>query len=417
MDLIEVDRANKKQYAILLQSIAQLSRLFSDSEIPLINYRAVENIFCKSFNATNLSRSDIAFDAKVKDVGVGIKTFILTGESSLEKVAEFNSLSASLSKYSDEELAHNIALCRNERIALAYRLYEVKSSCYHIVGRRKNELMLFNTDYSEICTDRISNVSQDSTKITFKDGLNEYSYLFSKSTLYQRFVKPDHIQTIPIDIIEDPLSFLLRAFELIETEKAKEEDVVEVYLPLYSYKSKEVEEKSGLNAWNAAPKSKGSDTPRPLNEVYIPIPKKFHQKHPSFFTHDIFKLEEERKRYTGRDEDKPEARFDLKLPNGKLIPSLVTQDNMKGLQSGSNTEIDIATGKRYGQSALGQWLLVDVLGLKERKLVTREWLQQRGTDSVRLWRHKDDYSVINIDFAPIGAFEAFMNDEPIPIMD
>jgi len=35
----------------------------------------------------------------------------------------------------------------------------------------------------------------------------------------------------------------------------------------------------------------------------------------------------------------------------------------------------------------------------------------RGTDSVRLWRKKDDYSTINIDFAPIGSFEAFMDEE------
>ena len=38
----------------------------------------------------------------------------------------------------------------------------------------------------------------------------------------------------------------------------------EAYLPLYSYKHKEVEPKSGLNAWNAAPKNKGSTTLRPL---------------------------------------------------------------------------------------------------------------------------------------------------------
>ena len=89
---------------------------------------------------------------------------------------------------------------------------------------------------------------------------------------------------------------------------------------------------------------------------------------------------------------------------------------MKGLQSGSNTEKD-ENGKRYGQSALGQWLLVDVLGLKDRKLVTREWLQKKGTDSVRLWHKEGDYSTIHIDFAPIGAFEAFMSDEPIPQED
>lgn len=57
-------------------------------------------------------------------------------------------------------------------------------------------------------------------------------------------------------------------------------------------------------------------------------------------------------------------------------------------------------------------MLVDVLGLKKRELVTREWLHKKGTDSVRLWRKKGDYSIINIDFAPFGAFEAFMNNEP-----
>jgi len=72
---------------------------------------------------------------------------------------------------------------------------------------------------------------------------------------------------------------------------------------------------------------------------------------------------------------------------------------------------------KYGQSALGQWLLIDVLGLKERKKVTREWLKKKGTDSVRLWRNDNDNSIIYIAFAPIGAFEAFMNGDPIPQED
>src|SRR5690606_33701787 len=106
---------------------------------------------------------------------------------------------------------------------------------------------------------------------------------------------------------------------------------------------------------------------------------------------------------------KPEIRFMLQLPNGKSIPVLLTGDNLKNFQSGDKNELD-ESGKRYGQNALGQWLLVDVLGLKERKLVTREWLQMKGTDTVRLWRKKNDYSTIYIDFAPIGSFEAFMNN-------
>ena len=121
----------------------------------------------------------------------------------------------------------------------------------------------------------------------------------------------------------------------------------------------------------------------------------------------------------------------LKFKDGKKIMLVVLRINLKSgficiyqtvrkfplyllkaiLQSGSLTEIDPNTGKLYGQSALGQWLLVDVLGLRERQPVTREWLEKKGTDSVRLWRKKDDYSTINIDFAPIGSFETFMKDE------
>lgn len=184
-----------------------------------------------------------------------------------------------------------------------------------------------------------------------------------------------------------------------------------MYLPLYSYRTKEVELKSGLNAWNAAPKNKNSSTLRPLNEVYIPIPLEFHKKYPDFFCPDVFEIQRRQKNYAGSPKNKPQVRFYLHLPNGKKIPALLTQSNMKSLQSGSLTEIDPNTGKLYGQSALGQWLLVGVLGLRERQPVTREWLEKKGTDSVRLWRKKDDYSTINIDFAPIGSFETFMKDE------
>lgn len=58
---------------------------------------------------------------------------------------------------------------------------------------------------------------------------------------------------------------------------------------------------------------------------------------------------------------------------------------------------------------------VDDLGLNERQVVTREWLQKKGTDSIGLWRKKDNYSVINIDFAPISSFELFMNNESITV--
>ena len=258
-----------------------------------------------------------------------------------------------------------------------------------------------------------------STAFQWSDGHKDYKFTYSDSQIWQHFDsgKKDTLilNQFDVNIIEDPFDFLIQSyFNFIgKYDNQYDNDIVEVYLPLYSYRSKEVEEKSGLNSWNAAPKNKGSVTLRPLNEIYIPIPIEFHKKYPDFFCPDIFKAEREQKIFQGNRNEKPQVRFQLKLPNGELIPSLVTQSNMKGLQSGSTTEIDPKTGKYYGQSALGQWLLVDVLGLKDRQVVTREWLQKKGTDSVRLWRRKGDYTTINIDFAPIGSFESFMNEEEI----
>ena len=42
---------------------------------------------------------------------------------------------------------------------------------------------------------------------------------------------------------------------------------------------------------------------------------------------------------------------------------------------------------------------------------------QNHLTTYKYWRKKHDYSTIYIDFAPTGSFEAFMNDEPIPLDD
>ena len=71
----KIDREKNGDYLKLLSAVSKLSGLFSESIIPYINYRVVENVFCKSFDAENLSRSDTAFDANYESIGVGLKTF------------------------------------------------------------------------------------------------------------------------------------------------------------------------------------------------------------------------------------------------------------------------------------------------------------------------------------------------------
>jgi len=105
IDFAELDKQSNGEYLKLLSAVSKLSGLFSDSAVPLINYRVAENIFCRSFAAENLSRSDTAFDAKYDDKGIGLKTFTCPTNYSTEKVAEFNSLSKELRKYTGKKFS------------------------------------------------------------------------------------------------------------------------------------------------------------------------------------------------------------------------------------------------------------------------------------------------------------------------
>ncbi|MFV0531427.1 MAG: NgoFVII family restriction endonuclease, partial [Flavobacteriales bacterium] len=395
--------------------------------IPYLDSKFQETVFAKIFNSQNVDIGNTPHDVLSvfgnDRIGIGIKTW-MSSKPSYQKVMQLKRYKNEIQQSSElglDALAFKISEIKNERMRSDYErlgLSEDKN-IYHYVTRDEGRFVINECAYPLIDTNNLKKFKLTPTAFTWFDGNKDYKFTFGDSQIWQKFdaSKKDTLilNQFDVKIIEDPFDFLLKAYlELIGTTKEEvKPNIVEVYLPLYSYRTKEVEEKSGLNAWNAAPKNKDSETLRPLNEVYIPIPREFHKKYPNFFTKDIFEFEKVRENYNGDNKDKPEVRFHLQLPNGKKIPSLVTQSNMKGLQSGSNTEYD-ENGKRYGQSALGQWLLVDVLGLKERKLVTREWLKIKGTDSVRLWRKIEDYSTINIDFAPTGSFEAFMNDEPIP---
>lgn len=420
----------REEYIKFLQVYGALSNLFRQKQgdmIPYLDSKFQETVFARIFNSQNADIGNTPHDVVSifgdKRVGIGLKTW-MNSKPSFQKVMQLkryqNEIGDVFKNKDLEALATKISQIKNERMLSDYNRLGLSenNNIYHYVTRDEGRFVINECAYPLVDLNNLQNFNLTPTAFSWSDSFKDYKYTFGDSQIHQKFdsSKKDSLllHQFDIQIIEDPFTFLLKAyFNFINSADVAKSEISEVYLPLYSYQSKEVEGKSGLNAWNAAPKNKGSETLRPLNEVYIPIPREFHKKFPSFFTNDIFKFEEEQKKYEGEKENKPEVRFHLQLPNGKKIPSLVTQSNMKSLQSGSNYERD-ENGKRYGQSALGQWLLVDVLGLKERSLVTIDWLRKKGTDSVRLWRSKDDYSIIHIDFAPIGSFEAFMNDEPIP---
>jgi hypothetical protein len=370
----QIDIDNNGEYLKLLSAISKLSGLFSESNIPFINYRVAENIFCKSFNANNLSRSDTAFDAKYQSLGVGLKTFTSPSNYKTEKIAEFNSLSKILKELSGKELALKLAEYRNERIELANRLYDIENSIYHIIARREKELLLFETDYSYIDTNNIKSVKNKDASLLFEDGKNEYSFNYSKSTLFRKFIIPQKAFKLPIEIIDDPYELLMNLFEKRKLEKKKSAKLSEyVILPLYGMKDKKkfVFEKSGLNQWNAGGRK------RDFGEVYIPIPKEIHNKFPNFFP-------------------ERDIEFQLEIPTGQILKASVCQDNSKALMTNPN-------------NALSDWLLRKVFDLKEGELATIEKMDELGFDSVII--EKIGKNIYKIDKAKSESYSDFIGVE------
>ncbi|GMB95294.1 hypothetical protein NHP21011_13960 [Helicobacter heilmannii] len=136
MSFFRQDQEQGLNYVKSLSTIASLSKLFSESDTPFLHYRVLENLFCQCFHAQNLSRSDTAYDAKIGDLGVGLKTFICSKNAKIEKIAEFNKNAPLLRETKDPKaLAHTLAKLRNERIQLAKNLYGIKNALYQ--PRRK----------------------------------------------------------------------------------------------------------------------------------------------------------------------------------------------------------------------------------------------------------------------------------------
>lgn len=373
----EIDIEKNGDYLKLLSAVSKLSGLFSESSVPFINYRVAENIFCRSFDAGNLSRSDTAFDANYNSVGIGLKTFTCNSNNSTEKVAEFNSLSRVLSEFKGKDLAIKLGEFRNDRINLANRLYDIESSLYHIVARKEKELLLYETDYNIIDIANINSVKDNKASLQFEDGNNFYSFNYSKSTLFRKFIIPQNAFRLPIEIIEDPYTLLLELFENKDLKPATDKLIKGqnfVILPLYSTRNKdkkEVAEKSGLNQWNAGGRK------RDLGEIYIPIPAELHKKYPNFFPK--------------RDED-----FNLQIPTGEIFSAKLCQENSKALMTNPN-------------KALSDWLLRKVLQLKEGELATIEKLDKLGFDSVIIT--KTDKLNFKIDIMKTNTYNEFNSEE------
>jgi len=358
------------KYNEYLKLVGSLSKLFSDSLVPYLYYRAAENIFCLAFNAENLSRSDVAIDAVKNNIGFGLKTFLHGNGKTFQKVAEFNALREEYKDKSNEEVIKFISEARNKRLDLSIETYNCHKLIYHCVTRNENKMSIYEFPMDMINIKRIKNIKRDKNSIKFTDGLNEYSFNLSKSTLYKRFICKDAVADISIDILAEPYDSLLSLQSTTQTLLTESTSYPFVYLPLYASSSKELEPAiaSGINQWNA----KGRK--RHPNELYIPIPSWIHKKFANFFP------------------DNNDDIFNLTLPNGNKLSSKMCQQGQKGLMSNPN-------------KALGKWILRDILKIEKGALINRSYLNTIGIDSVIVFKLSN--TEYKIDFASVGKFEEF----------
>ncbi len=357
------------KYKDYLQIIGSLSNLFSSSDTPYLYYRIAEKMFCKAFDAKDLSRGDVSFDAQKGSTGIGLKTFLRSNDKSIQKIAEFNKDRDLYNNLSPIDKIKKISELRNARIGFTNNLCEIEKSIYHCVVRDKGTFYIYEEWTSLINIDTIANMKQNRSSISFDDGLYEYSFSLSKSTLMKRFNTDSFVDNFEVEILQDPLEVL---FELINKDSdymttTKIKDTI--YLPLYGSQGK-VYESSGLNQWNA----KGR--PRHQDEVYIPVPTKIHTLKPNFFP--------------SRD-----TIFTMKLPNGKTMDAKLCQENSKALMSNPNR-------------ALGKWILRDLFKLKVGELVTNKILELYGIDSLKIDKIGDLKYEIN--FAKTGSYEVFIEN-------
>ena len=339
----------------MLRLVSSISRLFSESATPYIDYRLAENLFCKFYQAQNDARSCTAYDARLANLGIGIKTFGINKGVSFEKVAEFNKLKPQLDGLKGVDLARKIANFRNERMMFSNSTYDVYETQYHIVGRQEGCLKVFNTPYEMVNVATICDVKDKESSISFNDGTNEYSFNKSKSVLLKRFYLPSDYVEIPVNILNEPLELLAQLLNAPQNTPLaitpifprEIRGVDYVILPLYSKRgTPHIPERSGLNQWNARGRA------RDVNEVYIPIPKAIYKLYPDFFP----------------DRNSP---FELVLPDGKSLSAKVCQDGGKALMSNPN-------------AALGEWILRKVLRKPIGKVVTIDDLNTYGIDSVKI---------------------------------
>ena len=415
----------QRQYKRMLSIIGNLTQLFSESNTPYLPYRCHENIFCKYFEAENLGRLDCSADAQKGKIGVGLKTWMGNDD---QKIAEFGRLRPEYEGLTGIELVKKIAEYRNERIRVTKNMRDIDEMIYHIVKRVPGKMKILEHafDYIDIGNINIIKNRGNANNTYFTDGKHTYHFSISKNTLYMIFSNLEELDSIDVNIMADPYSFLMNSIAPIPLTRAKypsnshfsqvaetsdygtyytgtqssnliksflepqRQPKEQLCLRLYSVRRgrKYVADRSGLNQWNGGRRNTKTNviTPRNPDELYIPYPAEDRQRNPGFFP-------------------KRNIIFELKLPDGTVVPAKVCQEAIKGNPHEGKAIMS------NPNKVLGKWLLRKVFELPEGTLVTYDMLLKFGIDSVIFTKEADlKYSV---DFADLGTYEKFYGDESV----
>jgi len=402
------------RYSELLRAVASLSRLYSENTVAYVDSRFVERLFIRVAGARDLSRTDKSFDALIEpDIGVGIKTFLGgTGNSKREKVAEFTTFAreGEFLDLSQNELMQKVSTFRNNRVLSDARELGVslEKSVYHCLVRIATGAVIHEEPYGLIDMDSLILAPKPNNGMHFADKFGRYNYNVAKNVLLKEFVfnRNTNFIELPIheDIFERVLEFSRKSRvgvnmlgESVAISSDSGEELIEVLadyyeipgvdyvvLPLYSLRGavKTVQEKSGINQWNAGGR------PRTFGEAYVPIPIEVHRLCPKFFP----------------DRD---SSFALQLPDRRYSTrAKVCQENSKALMSDPNT-------------ALGHWILKVIDPVRADREFVRppsghrpyvyEDLIRIGKDAVKVSRKNPvRHRSYAIEFAQIGAYEEFL---------
>ena len=356
----EAPEKSRALYEDYLKAMSSISTLFSESSVPYIDYRIIENLFCRCFDAENLSRSCIAIDARLGSAGIGIKTFVNTP---YQKIAEFDKKRDYADTGDVREDAVRVSELRNERLIFSKDAYAIDDFLYHYVIRHEGSLSIHECPMDSVNIEKIRVTKETPKSFDFTDGKNKFRYVRAKSTIYECFDTEHPLHSFGVEFMENPADAILKIYsgEMLLDSVPEEPTLI---LPLFSTKGKiHVPEKSGLNQWNAGGRARSYD------EVYIPYPKEYRDMSAGFFP--------------ARD-----TPFDLELPNGEMINAKVCQDSGKAIMSNPNRD-------------LGNWLLRDVLKLEPGEIVTMDMLDDLGINAVMFTKHADGkYSVdfTNLDY-------------------